>query len=92
MAGFQGGSAWKMAQDITEGYATVNLHTLKRFQMADLKKLAFELGKFERTIRGEQVPLDDIDAIKAKNRKLQRIAQALMMMRDFAQRRFKTRI
>jgi len=92
MPGFIGGSAWKMAKDITEGYLTVNLTNLKKYTVADLRLLAFELGKSERSIRGEAVDLDDMEAIKAKNRRLQRITQTMTVMRGFAQRRYKARI
>ena len=78
-----------MSQDIVEGYVSVNQSTLKRFDVADLRQLFFELGKFERTVRGNQIPVDDIEAIKLKNRKLQRIAQALMIIRNFAKVRYK---
>lgn len=92
MPGFMGGSAWKMAQDITEGYITINLTNLKKFTIQDLRQLAFELGKFERSIRGEQVDINDIDAVKGKNRRLQRISHALTIMRDFSFKRFKQRL
>jgi len=87
-----GGSAWKMAKDITEGYLTVNLSNLKKYTVADLRLLAFELGKYERSIRGETMDLEDMEAIKSRNRRLQRISQAMMVMRDFAQRRYKIRL
>ena len=92
MAGFLGGSAWKMAKDITDGYLTVNLHNLKKFTLGELRQLSFELGKSERSVRGEQVDLSDMDAIKDKNRRLQRISQAFMVMRDFAQKRYRIRL
>jgi hypothetical protein len=87
-----GGSAWKMAQDITEGYITVNLTNLKKYTFQDLKQLSFELGKCERSLRGEQVDINDIDAVKGKNRRLQRISHALTIMRDFSFRRFKQKL
>lgn len=92
MAGFMGGSAWKMAKDITEGYISLNPSNLKRFNIGDLRKLAFELAKGERSVRSEQPAQDDLEAIQSRNRRLQRISQALMVLRDFAQRRHKVRL
>ena len=81
MAGFQGGSAWKMAEDIMGGYILLSSSTLKPFELADLKLLLFELDKLQRAIRGSEMDLNDMEAVKLRNRKIQRISQALMMMR-----------
>jgi hypothetical protein len=40
-------------------------------------QLQFELERLARDIRAEQVPLDDIPALQARNRRLSRITSAM---------------
>ena len=89
MAGFVGGSAWKMAEDIIGGYVLLSSSTLKPFELSDLRTLAFELDKLQRAIRGEEMDLNDMEGVKTRNRKIQRIGQALMVMRAHAMKRWK---
>ena len=90
MAGFIGGSAWKMAQDISEGFVSVNLSNLKKFQLPDLRLLVFELEKRQRGLRKSQSAVDELLVVKARNRRLLRLSQSLTMIRSFAKQRFKT--
>jgi hypothetical protein len=48
-----------------------------------MDQLAFEIDRALRDVRGEQVPSDDLTLIQAKNRKIQRLNGALMMMRSY---------
>jgi hypothetical protein len=90
--GFVGGSAWKMAQDIGGGYLTLNSTSLKQYRLEDMRQLVGELEKRQRELRAEQIPVDDVDQIKARNRQLMRLSQAMMIIRTFAQRRFRVSI
>jgi hypothetical protein len=83
MANFMGGSAWAMAQQIAEGYILVSERTYKRLERGELDKLAFEMDKLLRETRGEQVPLDDVQAIQQKNRKASRLMGALQQLRSY---------
>jgi hypothetical protein len=89
MATFPGGSAWAMAKDVAEGFLLVTERTFTRFDRAQLDQLAFEMDRALREIRAEAVPLDDLAAIKVKNRKLTRLTGALSMLKGFVQRRFR---
>ena len=85
MAGFLGGSAFGMAKDIAEGYHHVTERTFKAMSHAELDQIAFELDRCLRDSRGEQAPLDDLGLIKARNRRIQRLNQALMVLRSYRQ-------
>jgi hypothetical protein len=86
MSSFPGGSAYSMARDIAEGYHLVTERTFKNMARGDVEQLAFELDRCLRDVRGEQVPLDNLDQIKGRNRKIQRLNQALMVLRNHQQR------
>jgi hypothetical protein len=89
VAGFPGGSAWAAAKDIGEGYVLVTERTFGRYDQGQLEKLAFELDRALREVRGEQPPLDDLDAVQLRNRKIVRLKGALSMLRSYQQRRFR---
>ena len=89
MGNFMGGSAWAMAQQIGEGYILVSERTYKRLERGELDKLAFEMEKLLREVRGEQVPLDDVQAIQQKNRKVSRLMGALSQLRQYLQQRLR---
>jgi hypothetical protein len=92
LPGFVGGSAWKMAQDIGNGYFTLNSTSLKQYRLEDMRQLIGELEKLQRGLRSEQTAVDEQETIKARNRQLMRLSQAMMLIRNFAQRRFRVTI
>ena len=78
-----GGSAFGYARDISEGFQVVTERSFKGLSKGEMDQLAFEIDRSLRDIRAEQVPVDDLPLIKAKNRKIQRLNGALMMMRGY---------
>jgi hypothetical protein len=80
---FPGGSAWAMARDIAEGYLMITERTFRGLTRGDLDQLTFELERCLRDLRGDQAPLDDIPAIQARNRKIQRVNTAAMVLRSY---------
>lgn len=86
MAGFPGGSAWAMSRDIAEGYQLVTERTFGRLNRQELDQLAFELDRLLRDTRGEQPDLADLPGIQKRNRKIQRLNGALLMLRGYRQR------
>ena len=84
-----GGSAFGYARDIAEGFQVVTERSFKGLTKPEMDQLAFEIDRALRDIRGEQVPTDDLPLIQAKNRKIQRLNGALMMMRSY---RAKTKV
>lgn len=86
MANFPGGSAWAMARDIAAGHFLVTERTFQAFNRAQLEKLTFELDRCLREVRGEQPPLDDTRAVQNRNRRIQRLNTAKMILRAFRQK------
>jgi hypothetical protein len=84
-----GGSAFGYARDIAEGFQVVTERSFKGLTKPEMDQLAFEIDRALREIRGDQVPVDDLPLIQAKNRKIQRLNGALTMMRGYRQ---KTRV
>jgi hypothetical protein len=78
-----GGSAFGYARDIAEGFQVVTERSFKGISVPEMDQLAFEINRGLRDIRAEQVPTDDLVQIQAKNRKIQRLNGALMMMRTY---------
>lgn len=83
MANFPGGSAYTMARDIAAGYFLVNERTFQRFGRGELQKLHFELDRLMREIRGEQPPIDDFQAVQARQRRMQRLRTAAVVLRNY---------
>jgi len=81
-----GGSAFAFAKDIGEGYQTVTERSFKGLSKGEMDTLTFEQERALRDIRGEQAPLEDLVAIQARSRKIQRLNGALMMLRTFRQK------
>jgi len=78
-----GGSAFSFARDIGEGYQVVTERSFKGLTRPEMDQLAFEIDRALREIRGDQAPIDDLQMIQARNRKIQRLNGALMMMRAY---------
>ncbi len=83
---FIGGSAYAMARDIGEGFVNVTERTFKSMTDADINKLVFEIDRFLRELRGSRSATDDIDVVKARNRKIQRLNTAVMISRTYRQK------
>ncbi|HYN21344.1 MAG TPA: hypothetical protein VE078_10320 [Thermoanaerobaculia bacterium] len=72
-----------MARDIAEGFMMITERSFKNLGRPDLDQLAFELERHLRELRGDQAALDDIPAIQARNRRIQRINTATMVLRSY---------
>lgn len=79
--GFPGGSAWSMARDIAEGYTLVTERTFRTLSPGDLEKVSFEMDRYLRELRGDQPAIDDLPAVQLRNRRIQRMNQALLVLR-----------
>lgn len=86
MATFPGGSAYAMVREIADGYFLVTERTFARFDRGALGQLQFEIDRHMREVRGDQPPLDDMQAIQKRNRKIQRLNTALMVLRSYQQK------
>ncbi len=83
---FPGGSAYAMARDIAGGFTTVSDRTFRSMTRPDLDLLGFEIDRHLRELRGEPAPQDDIPGIQQRNRRLQRLSSALVVLRGYRQK------
>ncbi len=84
---FQGGSAWAMVREISEGYILVTSRTFMRMTPRDVQTFSRELERRVREIRGEQPSLDDISAVQHRQRRLQRLKGAQVVLRNVRAKR-----
>ena len=78
------GNPKKLAYDVAQGYQQFTQATLRAYNLEDLKVLLFNLNVVLREVRGTQVPLEDIDALKEKNVKIRRLNQAINTIQSYA--------
>lgn len=88
MGYFIGGSPYAMANQLMEGYVLLTRVILKKLSLKDLQALRLELEKLLREVRSQQPSLEDINALKQRNRRRQRLTSALSMIDGYrAERR-----
>lgn len=87
MPNVRGKSLRAIARDISEGYVTVNPLFLKPFDPETVKELYHEVMKTQAEIRGEKFPFNDVQAIRWRNLRLQRLYSAAMIIKNFARER-----
>ena len=81
------GSPKKLAQDVADGYLSFSPPMLRNYTPADIKLVLANLALVTRELRQEQIPLDDIMAVKMRNMKLTRIHQADVVIRSYCQKK-----
>ena len=83
MGAYIGGSAFAMASNVAEGNILITIVILKKFSPGELKALEFEIEKIQRDVRSEVPPQDDSMLLQKRNRKISRLSQALLVLRNF---------
>ena len=78
--------AWKTAEDVAEGYVTLNPVTLKKFLPQELDQLQRELERVVRDTRVIIVPENDPEKAQSKNRRLLRLSQATTVLNSYRSR------
>ena len=78
------GNPKKLAQDVANGFQQFSQASLRQYTGEDLRVILFNLNFVLRDIRGKQISLEDIEALKEKNNKIRRITQALNIIQSFA--------
>ena len=81
------GNPKMMAYDIAKGFTYFTQATLRKYNAGDLKIIISNINIVQREIGSEQVPQEDVMAIKAKNQKLQRLNQAISVIHSYAKLR-----
>lgn len=87
MSSARGKSLKAITRDIADGYVTINPIFLKPFEHLAIKELYQEISKTQTEVRGEKFPFNDIDGIRLRNLRLQRLYQALIVIKTFARER-----
>ena len=83
-SGFKGKSMKAVATDVAEGYLSVNPLVLKKFDKDMVKTLYENLNKALTSTRNEKIDLTDQSALRMRNMKLQRLHNAMIVMRNIA--------
>ncbi len=85
MPGSVRGKGYKaIAYDIAEGYVTVNPLFLKPLDNEALKAIFQEIRKCQIEIRAEKFPYNDMQAIRMRNTRLQRLHTSTMVIANYA--------
>ncbi len=83
-SGFKGKSMKSVAFDVAEGYISVNPLFLKKFDKDMIKDLFDNLNKALTATRNAKIELADITAVRTRNMKLQRLHNAMIIIRNTA--------
>jgi len=81
---FRGKSVRAVAMDVAEGYVSVNPLFLKKFDKDMLKELYDHLNKALTATRNEKIDLTKIPIVRTRNMKLQRLHNAMIILRNTA--------
>ena len=84
MAGVGSKSMKQVAVDVVDGFTTINPLFLKKFDKDQLKDLYEHLNKSMNAARNLPVQFHDQVAMRNKNMKLQRLHNALIIVRNHA--------
>lgn len=85
--GFRGKSMKAIASDVAEGFIVVNPLFIKRFDKEMVKSLYETINKGMTAIRNEKITFTDTTAVRMRNMKLQRMHNAVIVLRNFARER-----
>ncbi len=86
MSGFFGGSAFSMARDIGEGFLQVSERTYRAMTDAEMAQLGHEAERYMRELRGESGVNENNAETQARQRRLQRLRQAMTVLRAYQQK------
>lgn len=87
MSVFTGGSAYSMVRDIADGFVIPTELTFKHFAMPDFVTFTQEADKFLREVRAAQPATNDVEETRKRQRRLQRLQQAMSLARGVQSRR-----
>ena len=73
-----------IAADIAEGYVVVNPIFLKPFDNESLKKFYETMLRKQNEIRIQPFPYGDVELIRKRNMRLQRVYAAIILIRNYA--------
>lgn len=83
-SGFKGKSLKAVTNDVAEGLISINPLFLKKFDKDLLKDLYESINKTMTLVRNEKVAFNDTVALRMRNLKLQRLHNALIIIKNTA--------
>lgn len=83
-SGFKGKSLKAILNDVAEGLQSINPLFLKKFTPEMVKELYEGISKAMTLVRNEKVPFNDTIALRNRNLKLQRLHNALIIVKNTA--------
>ncbi len=83
----QGRNLKAIANDIAEGFVTINPIYLKPFDAESLRLLYETITRKQNELRAEPFPYGEVDKIRKRNLKLQRVYNSLMLIKNYARER-----
>lgn len=83
-SGFKGKSLKAVTNDVAEGLISINPLFLKKFDKDLLKDLYESISKTMTLVRNEKVAFNDTVALRMRNLKLQRLHNALIIIKNTA--------
>jgi hypothetical protein len=86
-----GGSAFAMANSLSEGYTLPSPVNLKRLTVDEMRELLFEIEKLLRDQRSIVPDQQDIMALNKRNQKIGKLVQSQTAINHFLQLRIKGR-
>ena len=87
MSVFIGGSAYNMVRDIADGFVVVSERTFRNYGRKELADFAQEINRLLQEVRSAQPDSTDIAAVQKRQRKMQRLLQALTLANAAVSRR-----
>jgi hypothetical protein len=76
-----------MVRDIADGFVIPTELTFKHFGMQDFVAFTQEADKFLREVRATQPAVNDVEETRKRQRRLQRLQQAMSLARGVQSRR-----
>ena len=86
MSVFIGGSAYNMVRDIADGFLIVSDRTFRGYKPREITDFTLEAERLLREVRSDQPPLSDVDAVQKRQRRIQRLQQAMTIANSRARR------
>ena len=87
MGVFTGGSAYSMVRDIADGFVIPSEQLFKQFGVGDFVLFSQEADKYLRELRGNPPAANDVEAAQKRQRRMQRLQQAMFVSRGVQSRR-----
>ena len=83
---FTGTNPKMVARDIADGYVLLTMATVRKYNQPQLKTLNDNLTIVERELRQEHYEPDEVENIKKKHMRLQRIFRAKTLIQTYAKK------